>query len=84
MKALTSKQLFVSVAVLVYTITQWHQDAHAQSVEVDMATNNEPAKISCPCCQATLVIDRETLAILYVTEHRVKAGGAYSKNLCKT
>ena len=33
-----------------------------------MATNNEPAKISCPCCQATLVIDRETLAILYVTE----------------
>jgi hypothetical protein len=47
-----------------------------------MATNNEPAKISCPCCQATLVIDRETLAILYVTEHRVKAGGAsFEKSL---
>jgi hypothetical protein len=82
MKALTSKRLFVSVAVLVYTITQWHQDAHAESVEVDMATNDEPAKISCPCCQATLVIDRETLAILYVTEHRVKAGGAsFEKSL---
>ena len=47
-----------------------------------MATNNEPAKISCPCCQARLVIDRETLAILYVTEHRVKAGGAsFEKSL---
>jgi hypothetical protein len=47
-----------------------------------MATDNEPAKISCPCCQATLVIDRETLAILYVTEHRVKAGGAsFEKSL---
>ena len=46
------------------------------------ATNDEPAKISCPCCQATLVIDRETLAILYVTEHRVKAGGAsFEKSL---
>ncbi len=47
-----------------------------------MATNNEPAKISCPCCQATLVIDRATLGILYVTEHRVKAGGAsFEKSL---
>jgi hypothetical protein len=40
-----------------------------------MAAENEPAKLTCPCCQAILVIDRETLAILYATEHRVKAGG---------
>jgi hypothetical protein len=47
-----------------------------------MATHDEPAKISCPCCQATLVVDRETLAILYFTEHRVKAGGAsFEKSL---
>jgi adenine-specific DNA methylase len=42
-----------------------------------MATEeNETGKITCPCCQTTLVIDRETLSILYVTEHREKAGGA--------
>ncbi len=41
-----------------------------------MATNDEPAKILCPCCQTTLVVDRTTLGILYVTEPRVKAGGA--------
>jgi len=41
-----------------------------------MATHDEQAKITCPCCQATLVLDRETLHILYVTEHREKAGGA--------
>jgi hypothetical protein len=41
-----------------------------------MATHDEQAKIICPCCQATLVLDRETLGILYVTEHREKAGGA--------
>jgi len=47
-----------------------------------MAAQDEPAKISCPCCQATLVIDRETLALLYFTEHRVKAGGAsFEKSL---
>jgi hypothetical protein len=41
-----------------------------------MATHDEQAKITCPCCQATLVLDRATLAILYATEHREKAGGA--------
>jgi hypothetical protein len=41
-----------------------------------MATHAEQAKIVCPCCQATLVLDRDTLAILYYTEHREKAGGA--------
>ena len=41
-----------------------------------MATNDEQAKIVCPCCKATLVVDRETLGILYFTEHREKAGGA--------
>ncbi|MGQ4807780.1 hypothetical protein NKDENANG_01140 [Candidatus Entotheonellaceae bacterium PAL068K] len=40
-----------------------------------MATH-EPKKMICPCCQATLVLDRETLAVLYYTEHRKKAGGA--------
>ena len=40
-----------------------------------MATDKQ-TKITCPCCQATLVLDRETLAILYHTEHRQKAGGA--------
>ena len=58
-----------------------HQ-THAESVEVDMATHDEPAKITCPCCQATLVLDRTTLGILYFTEHRVKAGGAsFEKSL---
>lgn len=37
-----------------------------------MAPDNAPGKITCPCCQATLVVDRETLAILYVTEHEEK------------
>lgn len=47
-----------------------------------MPTHDEPAKITCPCCQATLVLDRETLGILYFTEHRVKAGGAsFEKSL---
>lgn len=41
-----------------------------------MAPHEEPAKLTCPCCQATLVVDRETLHILYTTEHRPKAGGA--------
>ncbi len=41
-----------------------------------MATHDEQAKITCPCCQATLVLDRTTLAMLYYTEHREKAGGA--------
>jgi hypothetical protein len=41
-----------------------------------MATHDAQAKITCPCCQATLVVDRETLGILYATEHREKAGGA--------
>ena len=47
-----------------------------------MASQDEPAKITCPCCQTTLVIDRATLGILYFTEHRVKAGGAsFEKSL---
>jgi hypothetical protein len=47
-----------------------------------MAAKDEPAKIHCPCCQATLVLDRETLALLYFTEHRVKAGGtSFEKSL---
>ena len=59
-----------------------HASAQAESVEVHMATQDEPAKITCPCCQATLVIDRTTLGILYVTEHRVRAGGAsFEKSL---
>jgi ERCC4-related helicase len=41
-----------------------------------MATHDEQVKISCPCCHATLVLDRETLGILYFTENREKAGGA--------
>ena len=41
-----------------------------------MATQDEQVKIICPCCQATIALDRETLSILYVTEHREKAGGA--------
>jgi hypothetical protein len=41
-----------------------------------MATHDEQAKIVCPCCQATLAVDRETLGVLYFTEHREKAGGA--------
>lgn len=41
-----------------------------------MAADNESTKLICPCCQATLVVDRATLGILYVTENRVKAGGA--------
>jgi C4-type Zn-finger protein len=41
-----------------------------------MATHDELTKITCPCCQATLVLDRETLNVLYFTEHREKAGGA--------
>ena len=59
-----------------------HQSAQAEFVEMYMATHDEPAKIVCPCCQATLVIDRTTFGILYVTEHRVKAGGAsFEKSL---
>jgi adenine-specific DNA methylase len=41
-----------------------------------MTTENTQSKIVCPCCQATLVVDRETLGILYFTEHRERAGGA--------
>jgi ERCC4-related helicase len=41
-----------------------------------MAIHDEQAKIICPCCRATLVLDRDTLSILYFTEHREKAGGA--------
>ena len=37
-----------------------------------MASENETGQITCPCCQATLVVDRETMAILYVTEHEEK------------
>ena len=41
-----------------------------------MATPDEQVKITCPCCHATLVLDRETLGMLYFTEHRQKAAGA--------
>lgn len=41
-----------------------------------MATQDEQRKIICPCCQATIVVDPETLGILYVKENREKAGGA--------
>ncbi|MEE8302583.1 MAG: hypothetical protein V3S24_09140 [Candidatus Tectomicrobia bacterium] len=41
-----------------------------------MATHDEQVKITCPCCQATLVLDRESLSILYHTEHREKPDGA--------
>ena len=41
-----------------------------------MATENEEAKITCPCCQATLVVDRDTLGVLYYTEHQGKTSGA--------
>lgn len=41
-----------------------------------MAEEKETAKLTCPCCQATLMVDRETLGILYATENRVRAGGA--------
>lgn len=40
-----------------------------------METSNETVKLRCPCCQATLVVDRDTMAILYADEHREKAGG---------
>ncbi|PON17710.1 hypothetical protein C2W62_11770 [Candidatus Entotheonella serta] len=40
-----------------------------------MATSGETAKLTCPCCQATLVVDRDTMTILYADEHREKAGG---------
>ena len=41
-----------------------------------MAPQDQQEKITCPCCQATIVLDRETLGILYAVEHREKAGGA--------
>ena len=41
-----------------------------------MAAENETAKLTCPCCQASLVVDRATLGILYATESRVRGGGA--------
>jgi hypothetical protein len=46
-----------------------------------MATQDDQVKITCPCCQATIAFDRETLSILYVTEHREKAGGASFEQL---
>ena len=41
-----------------------------------MASHDEQAKVICPCCQATLVLDKETLSILYVTEPPHKPSGA--------
>jgi adenine-specific DNA methylase len=41
-----------------------------------MTAENGAGKLTCPCCQATLVVDRETLAILYFEENQEKAGGA--------
>ena len=65
-----------------YGIYVVYQSAQAEFVEMYMATHDEPVKITCPCCQATLVVDRTTFGILYVTEHRVKAGGAsFEKSL---
>ena len=46
-----------------------------QGVDI-MAEEKETAKLTCPCCQATLMVDRKTLGILYATENRVRAGGA--------
>jgi hypothetical protein len=43
---------------------------------MSMATHDEQAKITCPCCRATLVVDRDTLAVLYHEEHREKVSGA--------
>lgn len=40
-----------------------------------MATHDEAAKVVCPCCQTTLVLDRATLNILYTTEPRDKPSG---------
>lgn len=40
-----------------------------------MASQDEPAKIACPCCNAVLTVDRNTMRILFVAEHRPKAGG---------
>jgi hypothetical protein len=42
---------------------------------MDMGTSDETVKLICPCCQATLVVDRDTMNILYADEHREKAGG---------
>ena len=41
-----------------------------------MATQDQQVKITCPCCQATLVLDRESLVILYHIEHREKPDSA--------
>ena len=41
-----------------------------------MEPSNETIKLTCPCCQATLVVDRDTMSVLYADEHREKAGGA--------
>ena len=44
-------------------------------VGTEMGTSDHTAKLTCPCCQATLVVDRDTMAILYADEHREKTGG---------
>lgn len=41
-----------------------------------MATPEQQVKVTCPCCQATLVLDRESLSVLYHIEHREKPDGA--------
>ncbi|GIX46506.1 MAG: hypothetical protein KatS3mg131_0717 [Candidatus Tectimicrobiota bacterium] len=46
-----------------------------------MATNDDTAKLVCPCCKATLVVDRATLAVLYVNEQRDKGSGSFDQAL---
>jgi predicted kinase len=37
-----------------------------------MATHDQQVKITCPCCQSTLVLDRESMRVLYHLEHHDK------------
>lgn len=41
-----------------------------------MASQEQQVKVTCPCCQATLVLDRESLGVLYHIEHREKPDSA--------
>jgi hypothetical protein len=41
-----------------------------------MASQEPQVKVTCPCCQATLVLDRESLGVLYHMEHREKPDSA--------
>ena len=41
-----------------------------------MASQESQVKVTCPCCQATLVLDRESLGVLYHMENREKPDSA--------